>query len=90
MFLLSSILPLEGCGKLATKCSAVFLITLSGSKVKLIFELLILGAFLGPYHIHLLSLLNETMTSIAYPKLYEFERISYTTHSINREKEVII
>ena len=47
---------LESSGKLATMCSAIFLISLSGSCVKLIFKLLILGAFLGPYHRHLLSL----------------------------------
>ena len=77
-------------GKFATKCSAIFLIALSGSKVKLIFKLLILRAFLGPYHRYLLSQLNESMTSIAYLRSYEFERIPYTNHSINREKHVLI
>ena len=78
---------LESSRKLERKCSFIFLIASSGSKVKLILNLLILGAFLGPYHRHLLSLSNESMTSKAYPKLYEFERILYTTHSINREKD---
>ena len=71
---------------MATNCSAVFLIALSGFNVKLILKLLILGAFLGRYHRHLLSLPNESMTSIAHLKSYEFERISHTTHPINREK----
>ena len=70
---------LESRGKLATKCSAVFLITL-------ILKLLILGAFLGPYHRHILSLSNESMASIAYPKSYKFGRISYTTHLLHRQK----
>ena len=77
---------LESSGKLATKCSAVFLIALSVPKIKLNLKLLILGAFFGPYHKHLLSLSNESMTSIAYLKSFESERISYTTYSINREK----
>ena len=64
----------QSSGKLATKCSAIFLIALSGSKIKLILKLLILGAFLG------ISLLNESMTPITYPKLYGFDIISYTTH----------
>ena len=77
--------------KLAIKCSAVCLIALSGSKIKLILKLLILGTFLCYYHRHLLSLLNESLTlKIAYPKSYELEIISYTTHSINREKKAII
>ena len=42
-------LALESSGKFVTKYSTIFLIALSGSKVKLIFKLLILGAFLGPY-----------------------------------------
>ena len=50
----STFFVLESSGKLATMCSAIFLFALSGSKVKLVFKLLILGAFLGPYHRHLL------------------------------------
>ena len=60
---------------------------LIGSRVKLIFKLLILGAFLGSYHRHLLSLSNESMTPLAYPKSYEFKMILCTSHSINREKD---
>ena len=60
---------------------------LIGSRVKLIFKLLILGAFLGSYHRHLLSLSNESMTPLAYPKSYEFKTILCTFHSINREKD---
>ena len=78
---------LESSGKLAIKCSAIFLIALSGSKVKLVFKLLILVAFLGPYHRHLFSLSNESITSMTYPKSYEFERTLYAAHSINREKD---
>ena len=78
---------LESSGKLAIKCCAFFLISLSGSKVKLVFKLLILGVFLGPYHRHLLSLLNEWMTSMTYRKSYEFEWILYAAHLINREKD---
>ena len=78
---------LESSGKLAIKCSAIFLIALSGSKVKLVFKQLLLGAFLGPYHRHLLSLSNESITSMTYPKSYEFEILLYTAHSINREKD---
>ena len=68
-------------------CSSIFLIALSRSRVKLIFKLLILEAFLGPYHSHILSLSNESITSLAYPKSYEFKVILYTTHSINRDKD---
>ena len=78
---------LESSGKSAIKCSAIFLIALSGSKVILVFKLLILGAFLGPYHRHLLSLSNESMTSVTDPKSFEFERILYAAYSINREKD---
>ena len=61
---------------------------MSGFKVKLILKLIIIGAFLGSYHKHLLSLSNESMTlRIAYPKLYESKVISYTIHPINREKD---
>ena len=67
-------------------CSAIFLIGLSRSRVKLIFKLLILGAFLGPYHRHL-SLSNESITSLAYPKSYEYKIILCTTQSINRDKD---
>ena len=82
-------LALESSGKLAIKCSAIFLIALSGSKVKLVFKLLILGAFLGPCRRHLLSLSNESMTSVTYPKSCEFERILYAADSINRKMVVI-
>ena len=78
---------LESSEKLAIKCSAIFLIALSGSKKKLVFKLLIIGAFLGPYHRHLLSISNESMTSLTYSKSYEFQRILYAAHSINREKD---
>ena len=67
--------------------SSIIRIAVSLSRVKLIFKLLILGAFLGPYHRHLLSLLNESMTSFAYPESYEFQMILCTAHSINREKD---
>ena len=77
---------LESSGKLATMCSSIILIALSGSRVKLIFKLLILRAFLGPYHRHLFSLSIEPMASLAYPKSYEFKLISSTAHSINGEK----
>ena len=80
---------LESSGKLAIKCSAIFLITLNGSKVKLVFKLLILGALLGPYHRHPLSLSNESMTSMTYPKFYEFERILYAAHSIESVMVII-
>ena len=63
---------LESSGKLAKMRSSIILISVSGSRVKLIFKLLILGAFPGPYHRHLLSLLNESMTSFPYPESYEF------------------
>ena len=53
----------------------------------MIFKLLILGGFFGPYHRHLLSLSNESMISLAYPKSYEFKISLCTTHSINREKD---
>ena len=62
-------------------------IPLSGSKVKLIFKLLLLGIFLGLYHRHLLSLFNKSTASMTYPKSNEFERIFYTAHSINREED---
>ena len=78
---------LESSGKLVIKYSAIFMIALSGSKVILVFKLLILGTFLGPYHRHLLSLSNKSMTSMTYPKSYEFERILYAANSINREKD---
>ena len=78
----------ESSGQLATVCFSIFLIPLSGSRVKLIFKLLKLEAFLGPYHRHLLSISNESIASLAYPKSYEFKIILYTTHSIYREKEV--
>ena len=64
-----------------------FLIALSGFRVQLIFKLLILGAFLDPFHRHLLSLSNESMTSLTYPKSYEFKIILYTIHLISREKD---
>ena len=76
---------LESSGKLATMCSFIILIAFSGSRAKLIFKLLILGAFLSPCHRHLLSLSNESLTSLAYPKSYEFKIILCVTHSINRE-----
>ena len=60
--------------KIGNKVLCYFLIALSGSKLKLDFKLFILGAFFGPYHRHLLSLSNESMTSMAYPKSYEFDR----------------
>ena len=60
---------LQSSGRFATKLSAIFLVALSGSKVKLIFKLFILGAILGPCHRYLLSLSNELMTLIAYPKI---------------------
>ena len=65
----------KSIGKFATKSSAIFLIALSGFKVKLIFKLLMLEAFLGPYHRHLLSLSNDSMPPIVYPISHEFERI---------------
>ena len=34
-----------------------------------------------------LSLSNESMTSLAYPKSYEYKIILYTTQSINRDKD---
>ena len=77
---------LESSGKLATKCTAIFLVALSGSKLKLVFKPLILGAFLDRYHRQILSLWNESMISMAYPKPYGFERILHTTHLINGEK----
>ena len=70
------------------KCSAIFLIALSGSKVKFVFKLLILGAFLGPYHRHLLSLSDESMSSMAYPKSYELERI--VRCPFNKERKMVI
>ena len=57
---------LKSSGKLATMCSSIILIALNGSRVILILKLLILGAFLGPFHRHLLSLSNVSMTSLAY------------------------
>ena len=78
---------LKSSGKLATMGFFILLTALSRFRVKLIFKLLILGAFLGPYHRHLLSLSNESMTLLAYPKLYEFKIILCTTHLINREKD---
>ena len=78
----------ESSGQLATMCFSIFLIALSGSRVKLIFKLLKLEAFLGPYHRHLLSLSNESIASLAYSKSHEFKIILYTTHSIYREKDV--
>ena len=81
---------LKSSGKLAAMGSSILLIAFSWSRVKLIFKLLILGAFLGLYHRHLLSLSNESMTFLAYPKLYEFKIILCTTHSINREKKMVI
>ena len=50
-------------------------------------------SILSPYHRHLLSLSNESMTSLtctkslAYPKSYEFKIILYTTRLINGEKD---
>ena len=67
-------------------CFSIILIALI-ARVKLIFKLLILEAFLAPYHRHLLSLSNESMTSLAYPKSCEFKIILCVTHSINREKD---
>ena len=72
--------------EIEAKGSAVLLIALSGYKVKLILKLLILGVFLCPYHRHLLYLWYQSMTSTASPKSCESERISYTAHSIIREK----
>lgn len=72
---------LKSSGKLTEKYSAVFPIALTGSKVKLILKLLIIGTFLGHCHRHLLYLWNESMTSIAYSKSYRSEGISYTAHS---------
>ena len=77
---------LESSGKLATKCTAIFLVALSGSKLKLVFKPLILGAFLDRYHRQILSLWNESVISMAYPKPYGFERILHTTQLINGEK----
>ena len=37
--------------------------------------------------IELLTSHYELMTSLVYPKSYEFKIIWYTTHSINREKD---
>ena len=68
---------LKSSGKLSIKCSAIFLIALSGSKVKLVLKLLVVGAFLGPYHRYLLSISNESMISLTYSKSYELERILY-------------
>ena len=78
---------LESSGKLVTMCSSIILIALRWSGVKLIFKLLILGAFVGPYHRHHLSLSNESMAYLAYPKSYEFKMILCTIHSLNREKD---
>ena len=63
---------LKSSGKLAAMRFSIILIAVSVSRVKLIFKLFKLGAFLGPYHRHLLSLLNESTTSFAYPESYEF------------------
>ena len=82
-----TILSVKSCEKLATKCGGVFLTVLSVSKVTLILKLLILEGFLGLYHGHILSLSNESMISIEHLKWYAFERILYTTHSTNREKD---
>lgn len=82
-----TLLSLKSCEKLATKCGGVFLTALSISKVTLILKLLILEGFLGLYHGHILSLSHESMISIEHLKWYAFERILYTTHSTNREKD---
>ena len=72
--------------EIEAKDSAVLLIALSGYNVKLVLKLLTIGAFLGPYHRHLLYLWYQSMTSTVCPKSHESERSSYTFHSIIREK----